>query len=275
MGDAWSPEVEQAWTAAYTTIATIMIKAAEADAATAPPWWIAEVVAHEPRTPDIAVVTVRPSAHLDYAAGQYVTVQTSRWPRVWRPYSIANAPGRDGLLRFHVRAVSAGWVSGALVRHTQVGDTVLLGPATGTMVLDPGSERDLLCVAGGTGLAPLKALVEQALDSRRRNIHLIVGARTERDLYDLAELALLERAHPWLRVIPVLSEPFGFDGIRGMVADVLADFRDWTHHDAYVAGPPAMIEKSVTTLQELGVPLTRIRHDPLELPAEAAAGSPR
>jgi NAD(P)H-flavin reductase/hemoglobin-like flavoprotein len=265
-GESWSPEIEQAWTAAYGMVASVMIQAAEADAATAPPWWIAEVVGHELRSPGTAVVTVRPGIHLDYVAGQYVTVQTSRWPRVWRPYSIANAPRADGTLRFHVRAVPSGWVSGALVRHTKIGDTILLGPAMGTMVLDPGSDRDLLCVAGGTGLAPIKAIVERAVESwQRRTIHLIFGARTEGELYDLADLRTLERTHPSVQVIPVLSEAPGVDGMHGMIPDVLGRFRDWTDHDVYIAGPAEMIEKSVTALQELGVPPARINHDPVSV----------
>ncbi|MGH3243628.1 MAG: FAD-binding oxidoreductase, partial [Spirillospora sp.] len=115
------------------------------------------------RAGDLAVLTLRPERPLPFRAGQHVTVQTPRWPRVWRPYWIANAPRPDGTLRLHVRALPGGWVSGALVRHTAPGDTVLLGPATGPMALDPRSERGLLLIGGGTGLAPMKALAEQAV----------------------------------------------------------------------------------------------------------------
>jgi NAD(P)H-flavin reductase len=261
-GDSWTPEVEETWTAAYAAVATLMIESADADTSTAPPWWIAKVAGHERRTPDIAVLTVHPNTRLDHAAGQYLAVQTARWPRVWRPYSIANAPRADGSLCLHVRAVPAGWISGTLVRHTRIGDTLLLGPATGSMVLDPDSSRDLLCVAGGTGLAPLKALTEEVIGSRqRRNIHLIVGVRTEDDLYDLADLRALQARYPWLRVIPVVSDDADYDGMRGRVCDVLGRFRDWDDHDVYLAGPAAMITTSVAALREFGVPLARIHHD--------------
>ena len=108
-------------------------------------------------------------------------VQVPRWPRVWRPYSIANAPRADGLIHLHVRAVPGGMVSPDLVRHSTVGDTVLLGPASGGMTAPPpGSDGDLRCIAGGTGLAPIKAIVETAVGSRRgdrpRRITLFVGA---------------------------------------------------------------------------------------------------
>ncbi|WP_425547717.1 globin domain-containing protein [Actinocorallia longicatena] len=273
LGDAWNAEVEEAWTAAYTAAAGMMTSAAHADAEISPPWWIAEVVDHERRTPDVAVLTVRPGQPLPYTAGQHVTVQTSRWPRVWRPYSIANAPREDGLLRFHVRATPGGWVSGSLVRHTEVGHSVLLGPALGTMGLDPDSDRDILCVAGGTGLAPLKAIIEQVISMRqRRHIHLVVGARTRRDLYDLDDLRLLESTYPWLRVIPVVSEEPDFEGVQGMVSEVLGRLRDWSDHDAYVAGPTGMIAETVSRLGRLGVPPDRVHHDALH--AELRRGCP-
>lgn len=270
--DVWSPGVEETWVEAYRSAAATMIEAAERDADGAPPWWAAEVVEHDRRADDLAVLTLSPERPLPFAPGQYVTVQTSRWPRVWRPYSIANAPRSDGRLRLHVRARPGGWVSGALVRGTGPGDTVLLGPAAGTMTLDPDSGRDLLLVAGGTGLAPVKALAEQAVAAgRRRDVRLLVGARTERDLYDLADLRLLEAAYPWVRVLPVLSDDPDFGGLRGTPADVLSgldglDGLDgwdggWDDRDAYVAGPVPMVRGTVAALQRLGMPLERIHHD--------------
>jgi NAD(P)H-flavin reductase len=244
--------------------ATMMIEAAEKDAVERPPWWTAEVVEHELRRPDIAALAVRPDRPLPYEAGQYVPVQTSRWPWMWRPFSVAAAPRGDGLLRLHVRAVPAGWVSGALVRHTKIGDTLLVGHAAGTMTLDPDADRPILCVAGGTGLAPLKALIEAAIaGGLRRDIHLVLGARTEADLYDLADLRILEARTPWLRVVPVVSADPSFDGMHGQAPDVLDRFPDWSGHEVYVAGPQEMVEKTVTALDALNVPATRIHHDPL------------
>ena len=87
------------------------------------------------------------------------------------------------------------------------------------------SDRDLLCVAGGTGLAPIKAIIEQALAmpsaDRPRKMTLFVGARQRFDLYDLDDLQLLESACPALRVIPVLSDEPGYSGLTGMLPDVV------------------------------------------------------
>jgi NAD(P)H-flavin reductase/hemoglobin-like flavoprotein len=264
-GDAWTAEMESAWRAAYATAATMMADAAEEHAAEHPPWWTGEVVEHELRRPDIAALTVRPDRTLPYQAGQYVTIQVARWPWIWRPYSVANAPRADGLLRFHVRALPGGWVSRALVRHVKIGDTLLLGHASGTMTLQPDADRDILCVAGGTGLAPLKALVEDAVGRGLcRDIHLLFGARTPAELYDLADLRALEVRTPWLRVVPIVSADPSFDGMHGALPDVLDRFHDWSHHDVYVAGPPEMIERTVTRLDDLGVAADRIRYDRLD-----------
>lgn len=266
--DMWDEELEVAWSEAYELVANTMMRAAEADAARAPAHWLGEVVEHDRRGADIAVLRVRTQQPLPHLAGQYVHVQTMHWPHVWRPFSVACAPRKDGELRLHVRAVPGGWVSGALVRRIQVGDQLMLGPAEGSLVYDKHSDQDMLCVAGGTGLAPIKAIVEQALRSkRRREIHLLFGVRHERDLYDIDELSRLESRHPGLRVVPVVSDHPRYPGVRGELPDVAASMRTWADHDVYVAGPIPMVRRTVQVLQDAGVPIDRIYHDVLDYPA--------
>ncbi|MEU7000930.1 globin domain-containing protein [Nonomuraea sp. NPDC046570] len=260
--DIWTAEIEAAWVAAYAAAAGLMKEAAEADAGVSPAWWPAEVIDHERRTEDIAVLTLRPAQRLPYLAGQYVSVQVARWPRVWRTFSIANAPRPDNTVRLHVRGVPGGWVSTSLVRHTRIGDMIMLGPPVGTMVAPEHGERDLLCVAGGTGLAPLKAIIEQvAASGRRPGIHLLYGARTARELYDLPDLVRLESSFPWLRVLPVVSDQPGFEGIRGHLPEVTQRFHSWAEHDVYVCGPPAMVNETIRLLRLSGVPPARIHRD--------------
>ncbi|MEZ0070706.1 globin domain-containing protein [Planotetraspora sp. GP83] len=262
--EVWTDEIEAAWTTAYGMAADLMIEAAAADAGVSPPWWLGEVVDHDRRTRDIAVITVRPTQRLEFTPGQYVTVQTARWPRVWRTFSIANAPRDDNTLRLHVRAVSGGWVSSALVQHTRIGDQVLLGPPVGTMVpVDSG--RDVLCVAGGTGLAPLKAIIEHVIASGRRpHIHLLFGVRHASELYDIHDLVRMESSFPWLRVLPVVSDEPAYDGMRGRLPDVVERFHSWAEHDVYVCGPAAMVNETVRRLQASGVPLCRIHRDTVQ-----------
>lgn len=279
-GEAWTQEAEQAWTAAFDHAAQIMINAAAEDAGQAPPWWLAEVVDHDRRAPDIAVLTVRPDKPFRYQAGQWMSVQSARSPREWRKFSVANAPRESGLLQFHVRAVQGGRVSNALVRYTSAGDTLLLGPARGTMVADTGSGRPVLCVAQGTGLAAVKAIAEQVAGQQaaglqprsqpagsqqaageRREIHLFVGARHEADLYDLPDLRDLESACPSLRVIPAVSGDPGFCGARGMLPDVIRRYGSWAGHDVYLSGPADMICDTTEVLTSLGTPMTQIRSE--------------
>nr|WP_101789378.1 globin domain-containing protein [Nonomuraea indica] len=258
----WDDEIEAAWVSAYRTAADMMIDAADSAAAVMPAWWLADVIDHERRTQDIAVITLRPTQHLPYRAGQYVTVQTARWPRVWRTFSIANAPRPDNTIRLHVRSVPGGWVSTALTRDTRIGDTIMIGPPMGTMAPPDDADRDVLCVAGGTGLAPLKAVIEQIIASgRRSHVHLLYGARTSAELYDLPDLVRMAASFPWLRVVPVVSHEPAYDGMRGRLPEVTQRFRSWAEHEVYVCGPSAMVNETVQRLQIDGVPLSRIHRD--------------
>ncbi len=285
-GSAFTESAEQAWTQAYQAASALMIRAAEDDRARAPANWTAEVVDNELRQPGIAVVTVAPYQSLPYLAGQHVTIQTSRWPRVWRPYSVANRPREDNLMTFHVRAVSGGWVSTALVRHAAPGDELILGPPLGTMTLDAAEQRDLLCVAGGTGLSPVKALIEQAIRESSdcpRQIFVFYGARTREQLYDLPDLYRLADSYPHLLLTPVTSDDPAFDGMQGNVARVAARYLPHRECEAYVAGPVAMVREAIRVLARAGIPEHRIHYDDALLaddkktasnPAPAANGQP-
>jgi len=265
IGPAWTTETASAWQVALDYISATMLAAADEDAKTTPRWRIGEIASHELRAPGVAVIRLRPNDPLPYQAGQYVPVQVTKRPRTWRTYSIANAPRPGGLIELHVRAVPGGEVSNALVYHSTVGDCVLLGAARGAMTLSKTS-RDLLCVAGGTGLAPIKAIIEQALaersDSNSRKITLYFGARQHFDLYDLEDLLLLESAFPALRVQPVLSEEAGYLGLAGTLPDIVAGHGPFETAEAYVCGPPAMVTSTVAVLAA-SIPPDKIHHDPV------------
>jgi NAD(P)H-flavin reductase len=257
--DEWDDELAASWAEAYGVIAEVMIDAAEA-ASDQPPWWEAEVVAYERRTIDVAVLHVRSTTPLEYLPGQAISLESERRPRLWRWYSPANAPRSDGVLELHVKARDGGPVSTALLRRTQVGDALRLGPPVGHLALDTDSDRDLLLVAGGTGLAPLKALIDQvARQGPPRRVDLFVGARTEDGLYDRADLRRLEQEHAWLTVTCAVSHEKGSSVEHGDIGDVVLRHGPWTSRDAYVAGNPAMVEDTVTRLHQHGVPMARIR----------------
>jgi NAD(P)H-flavin reductase/hemoglobin-like flavoprotein len=257
--DEWSEELAASWAEAYGLIAEVMIGAAE-EAAEQPPWWEAEVVAHERRTLDVAVLHVRPNTPLDYLPGQSISLESDRRPRLWRWYSPANAPRPDGVLELHVKARDGGPVSSALVRVAQVGDVLRLGPPVGHLALHTESDRDLLLVAGGTGLAPMKALVDQvARQGPPRRVDLFVGARTEESFYDRADLRRLEQEHAWLTVTCAVSQEKSSSMEHGDIGDVVLRHGPWTSRDVYVAGNPATVEDTVTRLHHHGLPMARIR----------------
>jgi NAD(P)H-flavin reductase len=272
----FTPAAEEAWAQTYAAGSALMIRAAEDDASATPAYWTAEVVGVDQRGNGIAVITVAPDEVLPYLAGQHLTLQTKRWPRVWRPYSIACKPRDDGLISLHVKAVPGGWVSSALVHHTKPGDEVILGPALGTMTLQPAQNRDLLCVAGGTGLSPIKAIIEQVVrdsGARPRKVFLFYGARRRSELYDMRDLWRLTDAYGGLQLTPVTSDDPAFDGMQGNVGRVAARYLPHSECEAYVAGPADMVRDSIRAIKRAGIPRHRIHYDDTLLAARPRVGS--
>lgn len=269
----WGPETEAAWVRAYTAVSQTMIDAAAEHETHAPPWWQAEIVAHERRTSEVAVVTVRPDQPYPYRAGQYASLETPWWPRVWRYYSFASCPRPDGLLSFHVKAVPAGWVSRSLVHRARRGDVIRLGPPAGSMMVDHDSDRGLLCVGGSTGIAPMKALVEEVAEGgRRRRVEVFFGANRDAELYDLDAFLDMERRHSWLSVRPVVAE-YATRGFAGRLPEAVRMYGPWQEYDGYLSGPPQMIRRSVDALVGSGIPPERIRHDYVSKQVGPGSGS--
>lgn len=265
--ESWGQETEDAWVRAYTTISQAMIDAAAEDAQRAPAWWNAQIVSHELRTSEIAVITLRPDQPYPFLAGQYTSVETPWWPRVWRHYSFASSPRSDGLISFHVKAVPTGWVSSALVHRARPGDVLRIGPPAGSMTVDHVTDSGLLCVGGGTGIAPIRALVEDVAEhGRARPVEVFYGARSDHDLYDLETMMRLEQQHRWLSVRPVVASPPGSafaNALPGQLPDAVRQHGPWSAYDGYLSGPPGMIRSGVDALVASGVRADRIRHDSL------------
>jgi NAD(P)H-flavin reductase/hemoglobin-like flavoprotein len=268
----WGDAEEAAWATAYAVASEAMVAGAEQSSG--PAYWTGHVVQHERRNRDLAVLKVQVNEPLPYLAGQYVSVQTHRWQRMWRSFSIANAPmGDRNLIELHVRAITGGWVSTSLVRDTGPDDEIIIGPPVGTMTAETVGDRDLLLVAGGTGLAPLKAVVEEVLaaDERavaegtgfRRNIQLFHGARTPLGLYDMPYLHELAMSYPWLQVVPVVSEEPKFSGLCGSVSEVALEYSDWYGREVFVAGPEEMTKRAVRGLREAGISGEQVHFDDL------------
>ncbi len=272
-GVAWTPEAAAAWKNLVGYFGSVMRAAADADELRQPAWWVGEILQHEERTPTIAVITIRPDQPLRYRAGQFIGVQVPRCPRAWRDYSEANAPRENGLLAIHLRAVHGGMVSNTLVSHCGPGDTVILSAARGSVLASQDEERDLVCVAGGTGFAPIKALIESVIGAsgrgRRRNISLYLGARREADFYDSRDLEALALAYPALTVIRVAD---GTGGTGAALTEAVAiRHPSFRNTDVYLSGPEPMISALRRALASR-VPADCLYHDSLDALKAAAGG---
>lgn len=215
-----------------------------------------ELADYPVRALDYRVVSVEDATHdikrfrlatetggsIAFAAGQYARVTFAGCPT--RDYSMANWPD-DPELEFHVRRVPGGAATERIHGSVRVGDPVQVEGPFGSSYLRVKHAGPLLCVAGGSGLAPIKSIVETALaQGLRQPIHLYFGVRDERDLYLINHLNALESRHTNVTFTPVLSHaPDQRTWRGGLVTDAVAqDLKDLDGWKAYVAGPPAMVE---------------------------------
>lgn len=188
-----------------------------------------------------------------FSAGQYARLTFPGAPP--RDYSMANHPD-EAVLEFHIRRVPEGRTSGHIASSAKAGDVIRLEGPFGSSYLRERHAGPIVCVAGGSGLAPIKSIVETALSSGlRQPIRVYFGARAEEDLYLLDLFAALAKRHANLSFVPVLSAPNGpTDRLVGFVSDVMArDLADCDGWKAYVAGPPAMVEAAGAVLVQRGL----------------------
>jgi NAD(P)H-flavin reductase/ferredoxin len=217
----------------------------------------------EQLTPTIFGVTVETPWPIEYHAGQnFEWVIPGVMPN--RTYSAANRPGSD-VIDFHVRVYPGGRI-GDFVSAISAGHAFqMIGPF-GHFGLSTNPWRPCVCVAGGTGLAPILSALDRAFaENDRRKITLIYGARTQQELYCLEKIQDWLNAFSAFTFIPVLShEPAdsAWTGKRGLVTEALAEhLGDVFGLEAYVCGPPPMIDATVQVLEGAGVPSEDIRTD--------------
>ena len=220
-------------------------------------------------THDIMEVTVELDRPISFSAGQFADIGLEGFGR-HRSYSFASAPKSGGqtMLHFHVRNVPGGDYSQWLFEKDRKGEKFELHGPSGAFWLRT-SDAPILAVAGGSGMAPLKAILDDALENNiNRPITYVFGARAQRDLYCLEEMkALAEKWPNTFTFVPVLSEePDSSDwsGKRGFVTDFINDettgFPIADSH-AYLCGPPVMIDATLVKLEEAGVSLDNIHYD--------------
>ncbi len=198
-------------------------------------------------THDVMEVRLRlpKQVSFSYIPGQYIDVFMRDGKR--RGFSIASPPGGEELV-LHVRHVPNGRFTGHIFRSIKVNDVLRFEGPLGTFFLRQESDRPIIMVAGGTGFAPLQAMLEHALASQfERSIHFFWGVRAARDLYQLDLIAKWGQQRPsQFKFTPVLSERTaddGWDGGSGWVHEaVLQHYSDLSDFEVYASGPPPMID---------------------------------
>ena len=223
----------------------------------------------------VRIVTVQLDAGeaLSFSPGQFLSARFAEQPA--RDYSIADVPAATtgGRISFHIARSASGTVTAHIHDRLAIGDPVVLTGPYGCAHLRGGCPRPVVAVAGGTGLAPILAIVEAALAERPdRPVLLGVGAANAAALYADERLREMDRRHAALRLIVALDDETGPVGaavghaLGGWPADG-ADPASWR---AYLAGPPAMVEDGLTRLMAAGLVRERIHADPFYSDAQLA-----
>ncbi|MFC5995633.1 FAD-binding oxidoreductase [Pseudonocardia hispaniensis] len=228
---------------------------------------IAEVVSNEPVTHDMRhlVVKLVEPEEIKFFPGQYMDF-TVPGTNETRSFSMANTPNRDGHFEFVIKIYPDGLFSEYLANRVQVGDRIDVEGPFGTFTLRESRTSNLIFVGGGAGMAPILGLLRSMAERGvERKATFYYGARGMRDLCFEKELRALEERLPGFRYVPALSEPSDGDawvGEVGLITEVVKRGEAGLEGmDAYVCGPPPMVEAAIPVLTSLGVREQNIFYD--------------
>jgi propane monooxygenase reductase subunit len=217
----------------------------------------------EPLTHDIYRL-VLDATEMDYRPGQYVDVKIPGSDEI-RSFSMANLP--NGKLEFMIKAYPDGKFSSLLADNKiEEGHELTVTGPYGVFTLRRNSERPLLFIGGGAGMAPILALLRALADQgSERSAVYYYGARGPKDLFHLDELKELEERLANFRFVPALSDCDGeedWDGERGLITEVVERCeQELSEMDAYLCGPPPMVDAAIAMLDAKGVPEERVFYD--------------
>ena len=202
------------------------------------------------------------SERLQFLPGQYIDILLEDGRH--RSFSIANSPQNDDFLELHIRFVEKGLFTTKVFNSMQNKDLLRIEGPHGSFFFHEDSNKDILLMAGGTGFAPIKGIIEHLISEEvTRPIYLYWGVRSEADLYmlELAEKWVAERDN--IQFVPVLSDAGdNWSGRTGYVHEaVLSDFDDLSVFDIYTCGPPAMIHSAEKSFQEKGMKKEQFFYD--------------
>ncbi|MFW2381065.1 MAG: 2Fe-2S iron-sulfur cluster-binding protein [Acidimicrobiales bacterium] len=230
------------------------------------------------RTPRIREVRLRPVGDpIRYWPGQYLMVGDERKGAPPRPYSIANAPRNDGEVTLLVSHVEDGKTSTWIHEELAIGDRVTVAGPFGTFIGDPGTDTPVLCLAAGSGLAPILALTDAAL--RRgfaRPVTIVYSARTPDDVFDQGLIAWWTAKHRRFSFLPTYTGSAPENAkYSGRIPAILPTLKsDLSDHSVYIAGSPEFVDDCAAAARALGAPDEQVfveRYHP-QAEAETPAG---
>ncbi|APE37610.1 flavoprotein [Nocardia mangyaensis] len=275
-GNRWTRELDEGWRDITILVSASMAIGANEDKSQ--PYWDATVVGHRRVLDDLAIVRLQADGPIPFKAGQYVPIAIPQRPNMWRYLSPAIPANPYGEVEFHVRRISGGWVSPAIVNDTKVGDRWKIAGPLGGLQVDRESGRDVLMIGSGTGIAPLRAqLIEMSQRGINPRVHFFVGGHYPGDLYDVNNMWQLSQSNPWLTVVPVCAErtdpwwypqtppdPHGMHRrLVGNLGAVVTSFGAWSDRQIQISGSPRMIADTRRALLRAGTPNDIIAADPV------------
>ncbi len=212
-------------------------------------------------------IKIPSTERLQFFAGQYIDFLLKDGRR--RSFSIANAPHDDETIELHVRHVDGGRFTTEVFESMHEKDILRIEGPLGSFYLREESERPIILMAGGTGFAPVKGMIEHALAMNlQRPIHLYWGARALEDLYQDELAQSWSHEHEHIKYTPVLSAPKPEDnwqGQTGFVHEVIcADYADLSNVEVYASGPPAMVYAGRDAFADNGLDLDNYFSDAFE-----------
>lgn len=221
-----------------------------------------EALTHDIRRLRLNFVT---PGDITFISGQYVDIHVPGTDET-RSFSMGNTPRQRDYLEFIIKLYPGGLFSGLLESSLKPGDTLDVTGPYGTCTLRERSQRDLILMGGGAGMAPLWSLVNALAESAsKRNVVYYYGARAARDVFFAREMAAIGERIPNYRSVFALSEAAPGDpwsGEVGLITDVVDRLEtDLTEHEAYVCGPPPMVDAAIALLERRGIPTERIYFD--------------
>jgi Na+-transporting NADH:ubiquinone oxidoreductase subunit F len=200
-----------------------------------------------------------------FKPGQYMQIKVPGI-EIIRAYSLASDANRQDMVEMLIRYVPNGQATTYVHKALEVGDKVILTGPYGDFFLQEESDRPIVCIAGGSGMAPIRSILFKLKEmGMPRRVQYFFGARTTKDLFYMEELQTLQKEYPNFEFIPALSHPTEADnwtGETGLITEVLDRLTgDLKGSEAYLCGSPGMIDACIKVLNKHEIPAEHVFYD--------------